>query len=876
MCKKCDLDNQQFLDYNNNCHNCDYSCQKCNGKDATNCTQCVDGLNLFPDGLCKSCDTDNGFYFTKNKDCNKCSKYCKKCTDDSNCQLCDQGKYLVDGVCINNICEDGTFLNRKTRKCDLCYPSCKSCIGSSISECNDINIDINQTGIKIATGVVGFVTFSLSIFSPFYLVVQIFDMLQTINLLLYINLKYDKPVYFILKILDFSNFQFIPLIDHNDTNIPLTYFREKFTSNFLINFIRPSAVFAFALLVFFIAKLISCFRKNKKKNKFFKIVNIVNMSSQLQLFNFGGSLFDQISSALAVIVIISHILLVFIGVKQLKVNRPNNLLDRIQIIQLLSYVYSDWKNSIQDDSNYSCLSCDPSCLDCQGPLATDCIQCFKGYQLIGGECKKCDLNNKQFLDNNNICLDCDKSCQTCIGTATNCTQCIDGLSFFPDGSCQLCDKNNGFYFLENKDCKKCDNHCKQCTDSKKCTVCESNFSLINGKCLNHLCEDGTFLNEKTNKCDLCYQNCKSCTGSKISDCNDIQVSINQSTLTIATGVTGFATYSLFVFTPLQFVVSIFDFAQSINFLLYVNVKYDKPVYFILKILDFSNFYFLPTIQQSDENVPLTHYREKSTSNFLINLIQPAEIFAAAFFIYLVAKVASFKRNEKPNIFMNAIYFISDNFFYYIFVGLIYLTFYRINMAIQLQLYNFEGQIVSSVLCVVALVFQIGIVLLGLKSQQSAYSSKLLKYLQTKYGQYSKEQFTHRNYSFNSFILVRKILFVSILVFLQKESMNQIILIQGIFSMQTLLMLINRPYPTQIQNKINIICQFLLLMIIFLVNGLVYDEIVEILSKNSRLIISTLIVCLTGAIFIFQIGLIYKLFKQKREAQVKKMQELKNI
>ncbi|KAL4481631.1 hypothetical protein ABPG74_007720 [Tetrahymena malaccensis] len=552
------------------------------------------------------------------------------------------------------------------------------------------------------------------------------------------------------------------------------------------------------------------------------------------------------------------------------------ILFSILIIQHLSYVLSDFIDSIQDDSDYSCFSCHSSCYDCDGPLETDCIDCFDGYKLTGGQCKKCDLNNQQFLDKNDICLDCDKSCQKCSGTPTNCTQCIDGLSFFPGGSCQFCDTNKGFYLLENKDCDKCGSNCKQCTNHKNCTVCESNFTLINGECLNHLCEDGTYLNEKTNKCELCYPSCKTCTGNKISDCNDIQININQSALQITTGVTGFVVHSLFAFTPLQFVVSIFDFAQSINFLLYINVKYDKPVYFILKILDFSNFFFVPTVQQSDENVPLTHYREKSTSNFLINLIQPAAVFAAGLLIYLVAKVSSFKRNEKPNTFMKAIYFISDNFFFYIFVGLIYLTFYRINMAIQLQLYNFGGQIISSVLCLVALAFQIALVLLGLKSQQNAFSSKLLANMQKKFGQYSKDQFLSKNYSFNGFILIRKILFISVLVFLQNESMNQIILIQGIFSIQTLLTLINRPYPTQIQNNINIICNFLLLMIIFLVNGLVYDEMVEILSNNARLIISAIIVSLIGLICILQISLAFKLLKQKREALLKKKQELKNI
>ncbi|EAR93971.2 transmembrane protein, putative (macronuclear) [Tetrahymena thermophila SB210] len=554
----------------------------------------------------------------------------------------------------------------------------------------------------------------------------------------------------------------------------------------------------------------------------------------------------------------------------------HKILVSILIIQQLSYVFSEGIDSLQDDFEYSCFSCDPSCLDCTGPLATDCVQCFDGYKLIGGECTKCDLNNQQFLDKNNNCLNCDQSCKKCSVIATNCTQCIDGLNFFPDGSCQLCDQNKGFYLLENKDCKKCSSNCKQCTDNKNCTVCEPNFSLINGECLYNLCEDGTFLNEQTKKCDICYPSCKSCTGSKISDCNDINISINQSALSIATGVTGFVTYSLFAFMPLQFVVSIFDFAQSINFLLYVNVKYDKPVYFLLKILDFSNFLFVPSIQKSDENVPLTHYREKSTSNFLINLIQPAAVFAAAFILYITAKVASCKRNQKPNIFMKAIYFVSDNFFYYIIVGLIYLTFYRINMAIQLQLYNFGGQIVSSVLCLVILAFQIGLVLLGFKSLQNVQTSKILKNLQNKYDQYSNEQFTIKNYQFNGFILIRKMLFVSILVFLQNESMNQIILVQGIFSLQTLLILINKPYPTQIQNKINITCHFLLLMIIFLINGLIYDEIIEILTKNSRLIISAIIVSLIGLIGVLQIGLAYKLFMLKREALLKKKQELKNI
>ncbi|KAL4472940.1 hypothetical protein ABPG72_007817, partial [Tetrahymena utriculariae] len=162
-----------------------------------------------------------------------------------------------------------------------------------------------------------------------------------------------------------------------------------------------------------------------------------------------------------------------------------------------------------DQNQLYCISCDKSCLTCQGPLSTDCKQCQNQYVLIEGKCvKNCEIgqyfdegsqsckicngdNKKQctycqlgsFYDKGSkTCLNCDVSCKTCEGAGINqCTSCFQD-AIFTSGFCQYC--NDGFFYDPKQlSCVQCDKSCKTCKggSNSDCLSCNFNFSLDKAK-----------------------------------------------------------------------------------------------------------------------------------------------------------------------------------------------------------------------------------------------------------------------------------------------------------------------------------------------------------------------------------------------------------
>ena len=100
-------------------------------------------------------------------------------------------------------------------------------------------------------------------------------------------------------------------------------------------------------------------------------------------------------------------------------------------------IYLFGKNYYYDNSERKYKKCHDSCFKCSGSLQNNCLECFKDYFLIEGECKlSSDImttNQNYFLPlGGNTFLQCDSTCLTCNYSSTYCTSCRNGESIFEE------------------------------------------------------------------------------------------------------------------------------------------------------------------------------------------------------------------------------------------------------------------------------------------------------------------------------------------------------------------------------------------------------------------------------------------------------------
>lgn len=79
-----------------------------------------------------------------------------------------------------------------------------------------------------------------------------------------------------------------------------------------------------------------------------------------------------------------------------------------------------------------CSACDSSCKYCYGPTSHHCLSCNEedNYINFGSTyCQLMECPEGTYLSNSNTCLSCDPSCLECNGEGEyNCTSCIEGLT----------------------------------------------------------------------------------------------------------------------------------------------------------------------------------------------------------------------------------------------------------------------------------------------------------------------------------------------------------------------------------------------------------------------------------------------------------------
>ncbi|EAR91892.3 transmembrane protein, putative (macronuclear) [Tetrahymena thermophila SB210] len=98
-----------------------------------------------------------------------------------------------------------------------------------------------------------------------------------------------------------------------------------------------------------------------------------------------------------------------------------------KLLRYLKRFYLNYLKRIQQNEAGSCLSCDQSCLKCQGPSNKDCIACTKNYILLT-TLRKCALCEEGYFFNQSSCDQCDQTCLTCTGkNKQDCIDCRPGL-----------------------------------------------------------------------------------------------------------------------------------------------------------------------------------------------------------------------------------------------------------------------------------------------------------------------------------------------------------------------------------------------------------------------------------------------------------------
>ncbi|KAL4496653.1 hypothetical protein ABPG73_011619 [Tetrahymena malaccensis] len=216
----------------------------------------------------------------------------------------------------------------------------------------------------------------------------------------------------------------------------------------------------------------------------------------------------------------------------------------------------------------TCYKCNVACLECKGPLSTDCTKCSNSYPCYNNNTSEClayQPNSGYFFDQSSNCFPCkDANCLTCKDLNTNsCIQCQPNTYLFNKNCSQkkpspaYCDNNNvcfactiqfclncdkGYqtcsqcppsfqvdktsqrcicperYFLNpnNTQCEECPSNCSICLNSNTCQQCSSNSitdPLNTEKCIQN-CQQGSFYNRQTLSCQLCAPTCNTCSESQ--------------------------------------------------------------------------------------------------------------------------------------------------------------------------------------------------------------------------------------------------------------------------------------------------------------------------------------------------------------------------
>ncbi|EAS02540.2 myxococcus cysteine-rich repeat protein (macronuclear) [Tetrahymena thermophila SB210] len=96
----------------------------------------------------------------------------------------------------------------------------------------------NAFTITFLNSFLGFLSYFMLFFVPFNIIVTLFDLLQSVNYLKFLNVNYPKELYVFLNLFNFANFEFFPNVSAKNAAVPLTFQREQVDSFLFSNLIQ--------------------------------------------------------------------------------------------------------------------------------------------------------------------------------------------------------------------------------------------------------------------------------------------------------------------------------------------------------------------------------------------------------------------------------------------------------------------------------------------------------------------------------------------------------------------------------------------------------------------------------------------------------------
>ena len=155
----------------------------------------------------------------------------------------------------------------------------------------------------------------------------------------------------------------------------------------------------------------------------------------------------------------------------------------------------------------SCSSCSLTCKTCS-LTASHCTSCGSNTYLVGNTCGQCS-NGSYVLDSNNTCQTCDSSCANCNVSASNCTSC-KAITYLEGNECVTQCSNGNYGSSSDNSCNSCDSSCANCNVSAtNCTSCKANTYLEENECVTQ-CSNGSFGSSSDNTCNTCDSSCANC------------------------------------------------------------------------------------------------------------------------------------------------------------------------------------------------------------------------------------------------------------------------------------------------------------------------------------------------------------------------------
>ena len=183
-------------------------------------------------------------------------------------------------------------------------------------------------------------------------------------------------------------------------------------------------------------------------------------------------------------------------------------------------------------------SCDPTCLTCGGGSNNCCTTCHSWANQAGAEIDssltgRCLCSAGNFNQAGTACdtSACHSSCKSCQGpAATDCIECADGFTSSSSTFPPTCVANPPP--PPPPPAPSCPETCKTCDSSGNCLTCKTisqggPLSLLNGECR---CPAGKYFVTGEDRCADCHSSCQSCEGigsNQCLTCTDVDSVVNK-------------------------------------------------------------------------------------------------------------------------------------------------------------------------------------------------------------------------------------------------------------------------------------------------------------------------------------------------------------